>query len=242
MFKNYLKIAFRNLYKNKLYSLVNIIGHTVGISSCLLIGVYMLHELSYDRFHANANRIVRVTMDYNFGDAPTQTAYTGTKVGPQFKRMFSEVESYARTLKYTRAVTYNDKSFEEPNFLYADSAFLTIFSFPLLSGNVTTALNTPDKIILTERTARKYFGNAEPVGKVLRVGENKDFIITGIVADAPANSQIQYDFIASFTSLNASKTEKYNEANYLTYLLLNKDAKVEAVQKKDICLHERSFR
>ena len=232
MFKNYLKIAFRNLYKNKLYSSVNIIGLTVGISSCLLIGVYMMHELSYDRFHINARNIVRVTMDYNFGDAATQTATTGTKVGPQFKRTFSEVESYVRTVKYPRAVTYKEKSFEEPNFLYADSAFFSIFSFPLLSGDINTALNTPDKIVVTRATARKFFGNDEPVGKVLRVGDSKDFIITGIIAEAPANSQLQYDFVASFTSLNAAKTEKYNEANYITYLLVSKNAKVQTLQKK----------
>ena len=88
MFKNYLKVAFRNLYKNKLYSLVNITGLTIGIASCLLIGIYIVHELSYDRFHVNAARIVRVTMEYNFGDAPVQAATTGTKVGPQFKRTF----------------------------------------------------------------------------------------------------------------------------------------------------------
>lgn len=232
MFRNYLKIAFRNLYKNKLYSSVNIIGLTVGISSCLLIGVYILHELSYDRFHANAKRIVRVTMDYNFSDAATQTAYTGTKVGPQFKRTFSEVESYARILKYARAVTYKMKSFEEPNFLYADSAFLSMFSFPLLLGNASTALNTPDKIVLTRSTALKYFGKEQPIGKVLRVGENKDFIVTGVIADAPPNSQIRYDLIASFTSLNASKTEKYNEANYVTYLLLDQNVNIKGLQKK----------
>ena len=232
MFRNYLKVAFRNLYKNKLYSLVNITGLTIGIASCLLIGIYIVHELSYDRFHANAARIVRVTMDYSFGDAPVQTATTGTKVGPQFKRTFPEIDAYTRTLKISRAVKYEDKLFEEENFLYADSAFLGTFSFPLITGDPVTALNTADKILVTPGIAKKYFGTADPIGKVLRVGENKDFIVTGIIASPPANSQIQYDFVASFTSLNAAKREQWNEANYITYLLLNKTTTVSSVQTK----------
>ena len=232
MFRNYLKVAFRNLYKNKLYSLVNITGLTIGIASCLLIGIYIVHELSYDRFHANAARIVRVTMDYSFGDAPVQTATTGTKVGPQFKRTFPEIDAYTRTLRISRAVKYEDKLFEEENFLYADSAFLGTFSFPLITGDPVTALNTADKILVTPGIAKKYFGTADPIGKVLRVGENKDFIVTGIIASPPANSQIQYDFVASFTSLNAAKREQWNEANYITYLLLNKTTTVSSVQTK----------
>jgi putative ABC transport system permease protein len=231
MIKNYFKVAFRNLYKHKLYSLVNITGLTIGIASCLLIGIYIIHELSYDRFHANAARIVRVTMEYNFGDAPVQAATTGTRVGPQFKRTFPEIEAYTRTLKMDRAVKYEDKLFEEENFFYADSAFLGTFSFPLLAGDPVTALNTADKILVTPAIAKKYFGMADPIGKVLRVGENKDFIVTGIIAEPPANSQIRYDFVASFTSLSAAKREQWNEANYITYLLLNKNASISSVQK-----------
>ena len=238
MFRNYLKVAFRNLYKNKLYSLVNIAGLTLGIASCLLIGIYIVHELSYDRFHVNADRIVRVTMDYNFGDAPVQTASTGTRVGPQFKRTLPEIDAYTRTLKINRAVKYGDKLFEEENFLYADSAFLGTFSFPLIAGDPVTALNTADKILVTPGIAKKYFGISDPIGKVLRVGENKDFIVTGIIASPPANSQIQYDFVASFTSLNAAKREQWNEANYITYLLLNKTTSVSSVQKR-IAAHMR---
>src|SRR5687767_7009548 len=132
MFKNYFKIAVRNLFRNKLYSFVNIFGLTIGITSCLLIGVYIVHELSYDKFHSNADRIARVTMDYYSGDAENKTATTGTKVGPQFARSFPDVEAYTRTLKYTRVLKYQDKLFEEKNFLYADSAFFSVFSFPLI--------------------------------------------------------------------------------------------------------------
>jgi putative ABC transport system permease protein len=170
MIRNYFKIALRNLYKNKLYTFVNITGLTIGITSCILIGVYIMHELSFDRFHANADRIARVTMDYNSGDAVNQVATTGTKVGPEFARSFPEVEAYSRTLKYTRVVGYGDKLFEEENFLYADSAFFPMFSFKITAGNAASALDGPDKLVITQSAAKKYFGKEEPLGKILKVG------------------------------------------------------------------------
>src|SRR5471030_2368393 len=106
MIRNYLKIAWRNLKKNRLYAFINILGLTVGIVSCLLIGVYIKHELSYDRFHQNADRIVRVTMDYSFGDAAQKIAVTGTKVGPQFKRVLPGVVDFVRMYKHTRVIGY----------------------------------------------------------------------------------------------------------------------------------------
>ena len=124
MIRNYFKIAFRYLQKNKLYSFVNIIGLAIGISSCILIGLYIWHEQSFDRFHKNGDRIARVTWEYNFEDKVNKVALTGTKVGPQFKRSFPEVEAYVRTMKYPRVIGYKDKLFDEKNFFYADSAFL----------------------------------------------------------------------------------------------------------------------
>ncbi len=232
MIKNYFKIAFRHLKKNKLYAFVNISGLAIGIASCLLIGIYIKQELSFDKFHANANRIVRVTMDYNFGDQQSKIALTGTKIGPQFKRTFPQVTDYVRTLKYARVVAYNDKIFDEKNFLYADSAFFGIFSFPLLSGDIKTALDAPDKIVVTQSMAKKYFGDENPIGKVLKVGGTKDFIVSGITTDAPDNSQIKFDFVASFTNLNAAKTENWWEANYITYLLLNNRDQIKPLQNK----------
>src|ERR1017187_1806885 len=135
MFKNYFKIAWRILKKNKLYSIVNIIGLTVGITSCILISLYIWSEWSYDRFHKNADRIVRITMEYGNGGTIGKFAQTGTKVGPQLKRTFPSVAAFARTLKFPRVITYRNKVFDEKNFLYADSSFFNIFSFKLIKGN-----------------------------------------------------------------------------------------------------------
>ncbi len=231
MLRNSLKIAFRQIRKHKLYAAVNIAGLTLGIASCLLIGVYILHEFSYDRFHVNAARIVRVTMDYNAGDAVTKVVTTGTKVGPQFKRTFPEIENYARTLKYTRVVKYGNHVFEESNFLYADAPFFTMFSFPLIAGDASTVLDAPDKIVITELISKKYFGNENAIGKTIKVG-TKDFIISGVAKSPPNNSQIQFGFVASFNALSASKTEKWVEANYITYLLLQPTVDVHQLAKK----------
>ncbi|MEP6513337.1 MAG: ABC transporter permease, partial [Parafilimonas sp.] len=219
MLKTYFKIAWRNVRKNKLYSFINILGFTVGITCCILIGLYITDELSYDKFHTNADRIARITMEFGSGGVVNAAVQTGTKAGPQFKRTFPAVQDYVRTMKYARVVTYGDKQFNEKNFLYADASFFVIFSFPLIEGDAATALNTGDKIVITQSAAKKYFGSANPVGKILRTNSNKDFIVSAVAADVPGNSQIQFDFIINFNNLDAAKTEDWWTANYITYLL-----------------------
>ena len=232
MIKNYFKVAWRHLSKNKLYSLINLSGLAIGITGCLLIGLYLWHEWSYDRFHDKADRIVRVTWEYKFGDAVSEIALTGTRVGPEFTRTFPETESFVRLLKYPRVVKFEEKLFEEKNFMYADSTFFEIFTFPLVQGNPSTALDSPENIVLTESMAKKYFGETNPIGKTLNVGGTKDFKITGIVQDVPGNSQIQFDFLVPFSNLSASKEEKWSEANYITYLLVKDPESIQPLQSK----------
>ena len=239
MLANYFRIALRHLQKNKLYALVNISGLAIGIASCLLIGIYIVHEWNFDRFHKNADRIGRIIWHYNFSDAITKTASTGTKAGPEFARRFPEVEHYTRLLKYPRVIKKGNELYEEKNFLYADAAFFKMFSFDLLKGDRNTVLDAPDKLVLSATTAKKYFGNEDPMGKIVTVGGTKEFIITGIVKDAPENSQIQYDLIGSFTSLNASKTEKWNEANYITYVMTRNAGQLQPLQPKIDALLEQ---
>src|SRR5450432_3453928 len=197
MLINYFKIAWRNLKKNKLYSFINIMGLTIGMTSCILIGLYIGHEWSYDRFHKNADRIVRVTMEYSNGGTVGKYAQTGTRVGPQLKRTFPSVSAFARTLKFSRVISYKGRIFDEKNFLYADSAFFDVFSFKLLKGNPSTALNAPHQLVITESMAKKYFGADNPAGKTLLIGNSDHYTVTGITQDAPANSQMHFDFVAS---------------------------------------------
>jgi putative ABC transport system permease protein len=232
MLKNYLKVAWRNLKKNKLYGFVNIVGLTVGITCCILIGLYIGHEWSFDRFHRNADRIVRVTTEHSIGSTVESFAQTGTKVGPQFKRTFPAVDAFARTLKFSRLISYQNKVFNEKNFLYADSDFFHIFSFRLVEGNPAIALNAPHQLVITESMAKKYFGKEDPVGKIVFVANSDNYVVTGVVQDAPANSQMKFDFIGSFTSLDASKKEEWSTANYVTYLLLNRADQIPQLQEQ----------
>lgn len=231
MIRNYFKIALRYLQKNKLYAIVNVLGLAIGIASCILIGLYIWHEKSFDSFHKNADRIARITWEYKFDDKVNKVALTGTKAGPEFKRNFPEVEAYVRTMKYPRVIGYKDKLFDEKNFVYADSAFFNTFSFPLIKGDPAHVLDAPDKLVITESAAKKYFGEEDPVGQTVKVGV-KDFLVTGVAKDVPGNSQIQFDFVGSFTSLAASKTEKWSEANYITYLLVHSNDQIRSVQAK----------
>ncbi len=220
MFRNYLKTAIRNLRRKKLYSAINIFGLTIGLVACLLIGLYITHELSYDRFNKNADRIVRATMEYSQSGTANTAATTGTKVGPQFKRTFPAVEEYVRTRVTTRVVKSDDKMFEEKKFLYADEAFFKIFSFHLVQGNAATVLDVADKIVVTESTAKKYFGEEDALNKILTVA-SKDYTIAGICEDAPQNSQIKFDFVTQFLNLgDFVKQEQWWTANWITYFLL----------------------
>ena len=232
MFRNYLKTAFRNLGKNKLYSGINIIGLTIGLAACLLIGVFINHELSYDKFNTNADRIVRVTMEYSNAGTVNTTATTGTKVGPQFKRAFPAVEEYTRTFISHGIIKYGEKTFDEQRILFADQPLFKIFSFALLEGNAATALDAPDKIVLTRSMAEKYFGNENAINKTI-TAFGKNLTVSAICEDAPQNSQIKFDFVTQFFNLgNSVKTEKWWEANWITYLLVRDKKDIPQLQQQ----------
>lgn len=232
MFKNYLKTAFRNLGKNKLYSGINIIGLTAGLAACLLIGVFISHELSYDKFNKNADRIVRVTMEYKNAETINTTATTGTKVGPQFKRTFPSVEEYTRTFLSHGIIKYGEKVFDEQRILFADDPFFKIFSFKLVEGNPLSVLDAPEKIVLTKSMAQKYFGDENAVNKTLSVF-GKEMIVSGVCDDAPQNSQLKFDFVTQFLNLgNNVKTEKWWEANWITYLMVRDKKDIPQLQQQ----------
>lgn len=227
-----IKLAWRNLKKNKLYAFVNVLGLTVGIASCLLIGIYIKHEMSYDNFHANADRIVRANMEYSRSGKPHSTAISGTKGGPQFKRTLPGVKDYVRTLKSSSVIASNDVIFSEKNVLYADPNFFKVFSFNLIKGDVNSALNAPEKIVITQKAVKKYFGNDEAIGKVLKVGP-LNFTVSAIADNVPSNSQIQFDFVVPFSHyMDRNGPEQWWTANNMTYLLLDDKVQLESMQKQ----------
>jgi putative ABC transport system permease protein len=235
MFKNYWRTALRGFSKNKTATIINVLGLTVGLSSCLIIALFIRHELSFDDFETKGSRIVRVIMKYKFdGGGEVQGGnYTATKVATTFQRNFPEIQSAVRMQDPDEIVRYEDKLFDEQHFLYADSSFFDIFSMPLLRGDMKRALSGPRKIVLTQSTVRRYFGDADPIGKILRVGsDSSNYEVTGVMADCPSNSQIQFDMLASFSSLYANQDEYYWDANYTTYFLLRNPADRETLQGK----------
>src|ERR1043166_3604326 len=176
MFKNYLKTALRHLWKNKTSSAINVVGLTAGLTCCLLIALYIQHELSYDNFEKKGKRIVRVIMEYRFAgsSASTKGNFTSVRVAPVLKQNFPEVESSIKMTRYERVVRYKEKMINEKKFMYADSTFFDIFSFPLLKGDAHSALVGPRKVIITESSAKKYFGDEDPIGKLLQVSSDTD--------------------------------------------------------------------
>ena len=234
MIKNYIRTAFRNLINNKASSIINIIGLTIGLCSCILIGIYIRNELNYDKFQVNGNRIFRVIMEYAFNGSPTSKKgnFTSMKVAPVLRRKFPAVQEAVRMDKFPTVVRYRNKLLNEQRFLYADSSFFRVFSFPLLKGNPSTALNAPHQVVLTKTTAERYFGKENPIGKILNLDtDESQYVVTGLVADCPSNSQIKFDFLASFTSLNMKNEEEtYWDANYTTYLLLRDPASASRLE------------
>lgn len=224
MFRNNFKIARRTLWKNKPSTIINMLGLTVGMTSCLMIALFVLHEVSFDKFQPNAQRIARVVMEYSMGgeEETQEGTFTSTKVAPVFSRTFPEVEKGVRMNDASAILQLNNQPVLESNFLYADSTFFDAFYYEMIEGNPKTALNGPRKLVLTESMAKKYFGEKDPIGQGMEVGEEKElFEITGIVKDYPKNSQFYFDFLASFSSMGANQEETYWNANYTTYLLLN---------------------
>ncbi|MDB5137280.1 MAG: macB 17 [Mucilaginibacter sp.] len=236
MIENYLKIAFRNLWRNKASSFINISGLTIGLCSCLLIGLYIQHELNYDDFQKKGDRIARVIMAYKFdgGSDMKKGNFTSARVAPVFKQTFPEIESAVRMTKSTRVVHYQNKLIDEKAFMYADPSFFDTFSFKLLQGDPHNVLNAPKQVVVTESTGKRYFSNENPIGKILKVGSDTTlYQVTGVIQDCPSNSQIKYDFLASWSSLGLADEEKtYWDANYTTYLLVKNKESIATLRAK----------
>jgi putative ABC transport system permease protein len=202
MFKNYLKIALRNLRRHKGYSFINITGLAVGMSVCILILLWIQDELSYDRFHKNADVICRVTEhQYNSSGDYFPVAVTPWPLAEALKKDFPEIVESCRLRIWTgRLISYGEKKFYEDNFVAVDPSFLKMFSFPVLKGDAATALTKPNTVLITREAAVRYFGEENPLGKVLTFHNRYDFEIVGILGNVPRNSHIKFDFLVPFES------------------------------------------
>ncbi len=238
MFSNYLKVTLRNFRKSRLYTLINIFGLATGLTCCLLILLYIQTERSFDTFHENAENIYRMTTKNEFPDRTTYYANTPFPLAPQFKADYPEAEAVARVFfAGERLIEVDDRQFYEEGFAFADADFLKIFTFPIISGEKETALTSPRTILLTESFARKYFGTEDPIGKVLRIDNQYDLVVNGIMADVPANSHMKFNVLASFETLYHEdiglSLERWGSfTTSYSYMRLAEGAKIEDLQKK----------
>ncbi|WP_227686967.1 ABC transporter permease [Spirosoma arboris] len=224
MIRNYLKIALRNLKRQKVSTSINVVGLAIGLATCILIMLYVQDELSYDRYNDKADRIVRVGLKLQMNGKDVGGYSLGQNAARDLKQEFPEV------LKVTRIkgqggefVSYGTTSFRQDNLLLADSTFFEVFTIPFLKGNPKRALTEPNTVVLTEETARKYFGNQDPIGKVLSFGNDKrPYRITGVVRNVPTNSHFKFDMLA--TLVGQDQTIDWPgwlySIDYQTYLLL----------------------
>ena len=240
MFKNYLKIALRNIRRHKGYSIINIAGLSVGLTCCILILLYVKYEFSYDRYHENAKNIYRIVMKFPGIVYRGNDMYNASPGGLKAALMedFPEVIYSTRARRRRAYIYYNNDPFEERGIFFVDPEFLKIFSFPFISGDPETAVNEPFSMLITQKIAKKYFGNENPVGKILNVGKEYDYKVTGILADCPENSHFTFDILASFNSLYTTdgkdNIETWDRGNDLwnTYLLLQENFNPDDLESK----------
>lgn len=201
MFKNYFKITWRNIRKQRFYAFLNILGLTIGMTCCFLIFMYVRFEKSYDNFHAKKDRLYRVVTDVKTPTELIEAEITSAPMGPNLKADFPEVQQMTRLFPMTLTAQINGNTFEDNKVIVADSTFLDMFSFPLIKGNAANALRDPFSVVLTESAARKYFGKQDPMGQSFQIQGNKFTArVTGIVKDAPENSTIPFSMIMSMST------------------------------------------
>jgi putative ABC transport system permease protein len=246
MFKNYLKTAWRNLVKNKFYSVINIAGLTLGLAIGILILLWVQDELSFDTFHKNAKNIYRLDIQggtgatkqiFNFGVAP---------IAQLAKQELPEVTDAARVTYDVNfsMYKYQDKVFGDETTVFADPSLFTMFDFPLIEGNKIKPFTDDNSVVITEKTAHKFFGNADPIGKVIIVDDKQNFTVSGVINDIPKNSDFQLDMILPmsyhFREMLAQGQDMNNNFSYLDYvafLALKPGVSIKALESKILKIH-----
>src|SRR5258705_5629678 len=200
MIKNYFKTAWRNLWKNKIYTIINITGLAIGLACCMLIILYTKDEVSYDRFHANAPNIYHVVSKVTSADGHvTKMGSTGNRPGPAFKESIPEAKDFVRVQQSNFNVKKGVDVFDEEGH-YADENFFSFFSFRLKEGNPTTVLNNIHSVVINEDLSEKYFGNESAIGKMLEIDRGngfEQFIVSGVAKNSPENSSVKVKLLLS---------------------------------------------
>ncbi len=230
MFGNYFKVALRNILRQKAFSVINLFGLAVGMAVCILILLWVWDETNYDGFHENIDELYRVVEHQNYASGSMfPVAVTPDLIGPALKADYPEVLEFARLRIFNNAlVKYQDKALFEDGICFADPAFLDMFDFPLLKGNKETVLPGNESVVISERMAKKYFRNEDPIGKTITFFSSIDMVITGVMKDVPQNSHLKFDFLGHFDFIrkNFGWNNGWHNNNYYTYVLLQKNSDV----------------
>ncbi|HCZ37573.1 MAG TPA: cell division protein FtsX [Cytophagales bacterium] len=231
MYKNYLTITWRTFRKSTGYSVINIAGLAVGLSACLLIGLYVRHELSYDNFHEKAARVFRVNMELKFGDNHLNLAVANPLFGETAKNEIQEIETFTRLQWYgSFLVKKGNENIKEENVAWADSTLFDVFTMPMISGNPKTALTEPNSIVITESVARKYFEETDVASETLTQNNNESRKITGVIKDLPSNMHFRFtSFVPIIERDDALDGTWAGSQNWNTYLLLKEGVNVNEV-------------
>ena len=225
MIKNYLILAVKHLRKQRIFSFINILGLTVGITCCFMIFLFILNELSYDNFHKNGKDIYRVMRVGNLDGDRREIPYLSPPFGPALVNDYPDaVQQSVRVMKDNNLISYNNISFNEKDMFLTDDNFFTFFDFQLLKGDKTSVLKDPNSIVLTETAAKKYFGKEDPIGKILQFNKREQLKVTGIAVDVPANSHLQFDMIIPLELYRPMQPEWFTQwpnNGLFTYVQLN---------------------
>ena len=243
MFQNYLTIALRNLLGHKGYSAINVLGLAIGMASCVLILLYVQDELSFDQYHAKKDRIYRIAESATITGRSIEAAVTPPSWAPVLARDYPEIEQFTRIKPPNSRwlIRHGDNRFYERYFVFADSSVFDVFTLPLVQGDASTALAEPHTVVVSESMADKYFGDENPIGKVITGDGLYEFTVTGIMRDMPVNSHFHFDFLASFASLAPNnlyysdpdniQNSGFNHDLY-TYLLLREGTTREEMESR----------
>ncbi len=240
MFRNFLIITLRNILRDKIYLIINVLGLTLGIAGSILLTLYVRHELSYDNFHAKTDRIYRINCYAKLEGRELSAAVTAPPQAKAFMAEFPEIKDATRYYNPgNQKVTVEAVTYHEKNFFYADSNFLQVFDFPLEQGNPLTALRKPYSVILTRDMAVKLYGTVDVIGKNLILNNDKVYQITGLIREVPLNTHFHFDYLASFVSLDLSRSEFWLSQMLETYIVLQQGYPYKDLEAKYVGLMDK---
>ena len=237
MLTNHIKIAFRNLLKNPFFSSLNLLGLAIGLAVSLALALFVKDELSFDKYHKNAPSLYRAGLDVFYEDKVEKWVTAPNIAGPAFAAEIADVDGYCRFLRHsfgqTAFLSVDGQNFAEKDLYWVDSTVFSMFDVPLLKGDPATALVGPNKVVLSKETARKMFGETDPMGKIIKLENARDLVVTGIFEDFPDNSTLDATAMASFISQDwAAKDLYWSNCSFETYFLLHPNADMASVERQ----------